>query len=119
MLGCDKKECPVMSETRLDGIHDGLNAGRACWVVAGTRCRGEISGTFAAKIDDCKECQVYHTVAAEEGMMFKSTLALLAALQETIKEEIKAKALKMDEDACNKLTVKFRAGASGIREDLV
>jgi hypothetical protein len=119
ILGCEKKECPVISEERLNGIHDGLNAGRACWVVAGTRCRGKIAGTFAAKIGDCRECQVYQTVAEEEGMMFKSTLSLLAALKETIQEEIKAKAVKIDEDARKMIISKFKAGASGTREDVI
>ncbi len=31
--------CSATVETRLDGIHDGRNAGRSCWVVAGTPCR--------------------------------------------------------------------------------
>jgi len=98
-LSCNKRGCPVRSEGRLNGVHDGLNAGRACWVVAGTRCKGKISGTFAAKITDCKECHFYQTVAKEEGMMFRNTLSLLATLQETIKGEVKAKALKIDEYA--------------------
>jgi len=118
ILKCGKKDCPVRSEKRLNGIHDGINAGRTCWVVAGTRCRGKISGTFAEKITDCKECRVYQTIVKEEGMMFKSTLSLLAALQETIKEEIKAKALKTDEDA-RTIISKFKAGSSGLREDVI
>jgi len=118
ILRCRKNDCPARSEKRLNGIHDGLNAGRACWVVAGTRCKGKISGTFAEKISDCKECQVYQTVMKEEGMMFKSTLSLLAELQETIKEEIKVKALKTDEDA-REIISKFKAGASGLREDVI
>jgi hypothetical protein len=32
-------------------------------------------------------------------MLFKPTLSILAALQETIQKEIEAKAVKMDEDA--------------------
>jgi len=118
ILGCDKKECAARSERRLNGIHDGLNAGRSCWVVAGTRCRGEISGTFAHKIADCKECKVYQLVMKEEGMMFKSTMVLLLALKETIKKPVKEIALKTDEDA-RKMLSKFRAGACGLREDII
>ena len=33
--------CPASQEVRLDGVHGGMNAGRACWVVAGTLCGGE------------------------------------------------------------------------------
>lgn len=118
ILRCEKKECPVMSEKHLNGIHDGLNAGRACWVVAGTRCKGKISGAFAEKISDCKECKVYQTVVKEEGIMFKSTLSLLAALQEIIKEEAEEQASQTDEDA-SKIISKFRAGASGTRDDVM
>ncbi len=117
MLSCDKPECPVRSENRLNGVHGGLNAGRACWVVAGTRCRDKISGTFAQKITDCKECQVYQTIVSEEGMMFKSTLFLLASLQEKIVDDVRMKASKMDDDV-RKILAKFRAGASGTFEDL-
>jgi len=118
MLGCDKKECTVRSEKRLNGVHDGLNAGRACWVVAGTRCKGKISGAFTAKIDDCKKCQVYQTVAEEEGMMFKSTLSILASLREPLEKEITVEALKSDEDV-RKIISKLKAGTSGTWEDLL
>ncbi|MHB8843380.1 MAG: two-CW domain-containing protein [Nitrospirota bacterium] len=30
--------CPVSTEQRLDGVHDGECAGRACWILAGTLC---------------------------------------------------------------------------------
>lgn len=119
ILKCIKEDCPVRSEKRLNGIHEGVNAGRACWVVAGTRCKGEISGTFAQKMADCRECQVYVTVIDEEKMMFKSTLSLLATLKETIKEEIKEKAIKTDEDARKIILSKFKAGAGGLREDVM
>ncbi len=42
--------CPTTQEMRLDGVHGGINAGRSCWVVTGTLCRGEVQGTFAKKI---------------------------------------------------------------------
>jgi hypothetical protein len=63
-------DCPVTAEERLDGVHGGTNAGRACWVVVGTRCNGESSGTFAQKYDQCHECAFYKTVAKEEGSQF-------------------------------------------------
>ena len=77
VLKCD--ECPVTSEKRLNGIHGGNNAGRACWVVTGTLCKGEISGTFAQKYKDCHECGFYKFVAKEEGshFMFSATLTNL------------------------------------------
>jgi hypothetical protein len=62
--------CPASTETRLDGIHDGISAGRACWVAAGTMCKGRPTGSFARKISSCEECSFYRSVMKEEGKMF-------------------------------------------------
>jgi hypothetical protein len=58
------------NERRLNGIHDGLNAGRACWVVAGTLCGGKVQGSFASKMSNCKVCDFYKVVSSEEGEDF-------------------------------------------------
>ena len=47
--------CPAAGETRMDGVHGGSNAGRCCWVVAGTFCTGKPQGTFTAKFHNCAE----------------------------------------------------------------
>jgi len=36
-----------------------MNAGEACWLVAGTFCGGEIQGTFAEKEHNCMRCDVF------------------------------------------------------------
>jgi len=48
-----------------------VNAGRACWLVAGTFCDNVVSGTFAEKIDTCRNCDFYKKVQDEEHS-FKS-----------------------------------------------
>ena len=58
--------CPVAKETRLDGLHGGANAGRACWVIAGTTCDNETQGSFTQKLDNCLECDFYQIVMREE-----------------------------------------------------
>ena len=58
--------CPAAKEGRLDGVHGGINSGRACWAVAGTLCNGETSGTFAKKMDNCLQCAFYRQVRTEE-----------------------------------------------------
>ncbi len=69
-LGGEKTEelgvCPVAVEARADGIHDGKNAGRCCWAVAGTFCGGELQGTFAQKCQECSICDFYKKVVKEE-----------------------------------------------------
>lgn len=58
--------CPAAMESRLDGVHGGSNAGRACWVVAGTLCKGDTDGTFAKKYRVCSLCEFYLLVREEE-----------------------------------------------------
>lgn len=59
--------CPAACETRCHGIHSGINAGRVCWLVAGTLCCGEVQGAFARKMATCLECDFYKEVCREEG----------------------------------------------------
>jgi hypothetical protein len=58
--------CPAATETKTNGIHDGINGGRCCWAIAGTLCRGETQGTFVDKFMDCTKCPFYKLVAQEE-----------------------------------------------------
>jgi hypothetical protein len=71
--------CPSAIESALDGAHGGSNAGRSCWVVAGTQCGGEEQGTFAHKYHNCEKCDFYQLVKKEEGPKF--TLAVLLLKQ--------------------------------------
>lgn len=58
--------CPASTQKSLDGVHGGKNAGRACWVIAGTFCGGKIQGTFAEKERNCLSCEFYRSVKNEE-----------------------------------------------------
>jgi len=69
--------CPAAVEKKLDGIHDGNNAGRACWVVAGTLCKGMVQGSFAQKYKNCEVCDFYQGVRKEEGSRFVLSAILL------------------------------------------
>lgn len=69
--------CPAATEERLNGVHGGNNSGRACWVVAGTMCNGEVQGTFARKYRDCAACYFYREVKEEENGKFVPTIILL------------------------------------------
>ena len=69
-------ECPASVEKRLNGIHSGTNAGRACWIVAGTFCEGETQGVFAIKYDTCIDCDFYRKVQKENFNNFQITLTL-------------------------------------------
>ena len=72
--------CPASEEARLDGIHGGKNAGRACWIVAGTLCKAEVQGTFAKKFEACEKCEFYLQVREEEFPKFIFSSVLLNTL---------------------------------------
>ena len=58
--------CPAASSNKFDGINNGKNAGRYCWHVAGTLCKGKIQGTFAEKYGDCLACPFYFRIHKDE-----------------------------------------------------
>lgn len=73
--------CPATTDERLDGTHGGKNAGRACWVLAGTMCGGKVQGTFAMKLENCEICDFYKAVKAEEGSKYEMSIVLLNRLK--------------------------------------
>lgn len=74
--------CPAYEETRLDGIHDGKNAGRTCWLVSGTLCKDKVQGTFAQKQETCTKCKFYKYVEEEEKRGFHIALELIHLLKD-------------------------------------
>ncbi len=73
--------CPATEEKRLDGVHGGKNAGRSCWVLAGTLCGGAVQGTFAQKYKNCQICDFYEQVRKDEFPSFKLSMELLNKLK--------------------------------------
>jgi hypothetical protein len=73
--------CPAVGVSKLNGVHDGWNAGRACWVVAGTMCEGTVQGVFGNKYGNCRKCDFYETVKKEESTGFKLAAELLEKLK--------------------------------------
>ena len=69
--------CPATREPRLDGIHDGNNGGRSCWVLAGTLCGGEVQGAFAKKYKNCETCEFYRRVKKEEHPNFQLSAVIM------------------------------------------
>lgn len=73
--------CPAATTAPMHGVHGGTNGGRACWVVAGTLCGGEVQGDFARKESNCLECDFYASVRAQEGPAFVLSGTLLDKLE--------------------------------------
>lgn len=74
--------CPAHTEKKLDGIHGGRNAGRSCWVIAGTFCGGKVQGTFAEKEKSCLSCDFYKLVRRDE--VAKSSFQMSPVLVEML-----------------------------------
>ena len=62
--------CPSAMEARLNGVHDGMSAGRACWVVSNTMCDRSRQGSFGDKYQMCVKCAFYLQVKREEGYRY-------------------------------------------------
>ena len=62
--------CPAATDTAHQGVNGGQKAGRHCWKVAGTLCGGEVQGSWAAKMGNCKACTFFHRVQRDEDSAF-------------------------------------------------
>lgn len=65
--------CSAAADPTFHGFSEGNNAGRICWLIAGTFCNEKVQGTFAEKQSSCKNCDFYKQVHAEEGITELST----------------------------------------------
>jgi len=72
--------CPASTTKKLNGVHGGINAGRACWVVGGTMCDGKLQETFPKKYESCMECDFYKKVKDEEASHFQLSASLYLLL---------------------------------------
>lgn len=72
--------CPAVTNVMLDRMNNGINAGRACWVIKGTMCDGIVEGAFEQKYKGCALCNFYVHVKEEEGKDFVPTMTLLKML---------------------------------------
>ncbi len=68
--------CPTFTETKYNGQNDSKNAGRCCWMVAGTLSGGTVQGTYAKKLKNCNQCEFYIKVKQEEGINLKYFIPL-------------------------------------------
>ena len=80
--GCEKDAgCPAAAPGQLDGVHGGRYAGRACWVIRGTRCDSELQGGYSGKLARCSKCGFYSMVRKEERALFMVPAVLLHIAQ--------------------------------------
>lgn len=72
--------CPTTKENRLNGVHGGMNGGRACWAIVGSFSSGEMQCTLAIKLGSCITCNFYNMVKQHELMRYKSTPEILGLI---------------------------------------
>jgi hypothetical protein len=78
--------CPVTVHQDLHGAHGGNNAGRACWVIAGSLCGGTIQGTYAQKLTNCWRCDFFNAVKQEEDPTDHGFSATRLGMQKVIEK---------------------------------
>ncbi len=86
VMKCEKKDCPCFGK---DPVR--------CWQIAGTYCKGEIQGRFAAKIDNCMDCKFYQDATEDPiyqiGEQFNNMMHILESKTRELEEayrELKA-----------------------------
>ena len=62
--------CPAATNASFNGCNGGVNAGRACWLIAETNCKGRTQGTFSDKLADCHRCDFYRYMEKEDRAVF-------------------------------------------------
>lgn len=72
--------CPATTIEQAHGIHGGERAGRACWAVVGTLCKGEVQDSMAAKLRNCVGCDFRTLVEREEGAALVQPMRISDAL---------------------------------------
>lgn len=58
-------ECPVSSVGKLDGVNQGVNGGRACWLVPNSSCAIKETNNLTS----CRECSFYNRVRFEQEVL--------------------------------------------------
>ncbi|MCI5137837.1 MAG: hypothetical protein D3922_05350, partial [Candidatus Electrothrix sp. AR1] len=63
--------CPAASNNDVDGIHNGKNGGRCCWIIINSAFEGDTPHGFCLnKIQGCRECNFYLFLEKSEKLLF-------------------------------------------------
>ncbi len=63
----EKERCAAFHAKSLDGFLGGINGGRACFFIIGTRCNGKLQETMEEKELTCNPCNFFHRLKREHG----------------------------------------------------
>jgi len=62
--------CPAATESRINGVNNGINGGRACWAINILLNSKRTEGALSSKLESCFSCGFYALVQMEEGRNF-------------------------------------------------
>ena len=84
---CPDGPCPAAIENKVDGINDGVNAGRVCWLIKRTQCHDRVQEGYADKLNLCMRCEFYLQVKSEEKHDLASPQKVITMLREKPPDE--------------------------------
>ena len=61
--------CPAATESRADGIHQGTNGGRCCWVISDSYYKMSKDGDFTDYFPHCRNCEFYAVVKKNSELL--------------------------------------------------
>ncbi|MEJ2695138.1 MAG: hypothetical protein P8013_00670 [Candidatus Sulfobium sp.] len=93
-------KCPVPEMTSSDGINGGKNAGRICWLIAHTMCKGEAEATLEEMIETCSKCDFYKMVKEEEGDRLSLPIDVIKEAHEM--SRLRSKTMRLECEDINK-----------------
>ncbi|WP_339134528.1 MAG: hypothetical protein WGN25_15610 [Candidatus Electrothrix sp. GW3-4] len=62
--------CSVALDIGADGVHNGTNGGRCCWVITNSAYQGDRDGFCLEKSRKCRECDFYLFIKKSEKLFF-------------------------------------------------
>ena len=73
VMKCNNQtNCVVAINVKYHNLHDGKNAGRACWLVAGTFSKDKSNkNSCINKVSTCMNCNFFAMVQEQEQLSFK------------------------------------------------
>lgn len=78
------RKCPVSLDARFNGVHGGICAGRACWMIEDTLCNDALQGDFIEKYKECGTRNFYEYVKEAEDNDLTPTVLLLKKMEAEI-----------------------------------
>jgi hypothetical protein len=61
--------CPVATKVVANGLNEGTNGGRICWVIAENGCKGKVKCSDRHRKYSCFQCEFRYKVIADEGLL--------------------------------------------------